>query len=148
VFRELGHNNRLDSIQAAVLRIKLRHLDRWNQRRREIANRYKEKIKGTEYSFQAAVPGSESSYHIMAIRHPRRSLVLDMLTASGIGWGSHIVPPIHRQPGYRHLVREGERFPVSETLAEELISLPVYPELTDQQVDSVVDVLGKVEVSV
>jgi dTDP-4-amino-4,6-dideoxygalactose transaminase len=105
-------------------------------------------LRATEYRFQEAVPGSESSYHIMAIRHPRQKLVQDLLSSAGIGWGRHIIPPIHRHPGYQHLVREGERFPVSETLAGELISLPVYPELTDEQVDYVADVLAKIEVSV
>lgn len=148
VFPELGYNCRLDSIQAAVLRVKLQYLDGWNRRRREIAQRYRTKIRGTEYSFQEAVPGSESSYHIIAVRHPRQRLAQDLLTGAGIGWGRHIVPPIHQHPGYQHLVREGESFPVSEVLARELISLPVYPELTDEQVDYVVDVLGKIEISV
>ena len=144
----MGYNCRLDSIQAAVLRVKLKHLDRWNTRRGAIARAYKSKVRGEEYSFQEAVPGSESVYHIMAIRHPRRRLVQDLLNNAGIGWGRHIVPPIHKQPGYRHLVRNGEFFPVSETLSEQLVSLPVFPELTDEQVEYVAEVLGKIEVSV
>ena len=148
VFPELGYNYRLDSIQAAVLRVKLKHLDRWNERRRAIARQYQTRVKGQGYSFQEAVPGSESSYHIMAIRHPRRRLVQDLLDNAGVGWGKHIVPPIHRQPGYGHLVRNGESFPVSEALSEELISLPVFPELTDEQVEHVAEALGKIEVSV
>lgn len=148
VFPTLGYNYRLDTLKAAVLGVKLPHLDRWNDRRREIAAHYRSRLKGTEFEFQTRVPGSEPVFHIFAARHPRRRAVLEALTNAGIGWGRHIVPPAHRQPGYRHVVRTGESFPVSETLAEHLVSLPVFPELTDAQVDVVADVLCRVEVSV
>jgi len=148
VFSEVGYNCRLDTIQAAVLEVKLAYLDRWNDRRREIVARYRTGLKGTEYTFQAVVPGSTPVYHILALRHPRQQAVHEQLDAAGVGYGSHIVAPIHRQPGYRHLVRDGETFPVSESLSKQLVSLPVFPELTDEQVDHVVHALGKVEVSV
>lgn len=148
VFSGVGFNYRLDSIQAAVLKVKLQYLDEWNKRRRAIARRYRTRLKGTEYAFQSPVSGSESSYHILAVRHPRQRAVQELLSRAGVGWGKHIVPPIHQQPGYRHLVRKGESFPVCEALSGELISLPVYPGLEDSQVDYVVDVLSKIEVSV
>jgi dTDP-4-amino-4,6-dideoxygalactose transaminase len=148
VFAAVGYNYRLDSIQAAVLSVKLRHLGGWNARRRAIADRYRKALKGSKYSFQKPVAGSVPVYHIMAVRCRNRSLVQESLDGAGIGWGRHIATPIHKQPGYTHLVRSGERFPVVESLSEELVSLPVYPELTDEQVDHVVDVLGRVEVSV
>jgi len=148
VFPEVGFNYRLDTLQAAVLNVKLGHLDRWNARRREIVEKYRTGLRGTEYAFQSQVPGSEPVYHILAVRHPRRTAVHEQLDAHGVGYGRHIVAPIHRQPGYRHLVREGESFPVSESLSNQLVSLPVFPELTDEQVDHVVNALGKVAVSV
>ncbi len=148
VFPRLGYNYRLDTLKAAVLSVKLPHLDGWNQRRRRIAERYQSRLKGTEYTFQRRVPGSEPVFHILAVRHPRQRVVQDALTAAGIGWGRHIVAPAHRQPGYTHIVRNGEVFPVSEALSAGLVSLPVFPELTDEQVDHVTDVLSKVEVSV
>jgi dTDP-4-amino-4,6-dideoxygalactose transaminase len=148
VFPCVGYNYRLDTIKAAVLGVKLPHLDGWNQRRREIAERYRTRLRGTEFVFQARVPGSEPVYHIVAARHPRQRAVQDALTNAGVGWGRHVVPPAHRQPGYRHIVRKGESFPVSETLSRQLVSLPVFPELTDEQVDAVADVLCRVEVSV
>jgi dTDP-4-amino-4,6-dideoxygalactose transaminase len=148
VFAAVGHNYRLDTIQAAVLAVKLRHLDEWNKRRRAIAARYQKKLKGSAYSFQTAVAGSVPTFHIVAVRHPKRRVVQEHLDGAGIGWGRHITTPIHKQPGYAHLVRNGEAFPVAEALAEELVSLPVYPELTDEQVDYVADILGRVEVSV
>jgi len=148
VFDEVGYNCRLDSIQAAVLGAKLPHLDAWTSRRRNIAARYRKGIRSDNFEFQSAVAGSEPVYYIFTVRHPRRDLVHEVLNSAGIGWGRHIVAPIHKQPGYRHLARDGETFPVSEALAAELVSLPVFPELTDEQVNHVVDVLGKVEVSV
>jgi dTDP-4-amino-4,6-dideoxygalactose transaminase len=148
VFPVLGYNYRLDTLKAAVLRVKLSHLDRWNTRRRAIAERYRVRLKGSEFVFQTRVPGSEPVYHILAVKHPRQRAVHEALSAAGIGWGKHIVPPAHRQPGYRHIVRGGESFPVSESLSAQLVSLPVFPELTDEQVDYVADVLSRVEVSV
>jgi dTDP-4-amino-4,6-dideoxygalactose transaminase len=148
VFPVLGYNYRLDTIKAAVLRVKLAHLDRWNARRRAIAEKYRSRLKGTEFTCQARVSGSDPVFHIMAVKHPRRRAVHDALSAAGIGWGKHIVPPAHRHPGYAHLRRTGETFPVSEMLSEQLVSLPVFPELTDEQVDCVADALSRVEVSV
>jgi dTDP-4-amino-4,6-dideoxygalactose transaminase len=147
-FPLVGYNYRLDTLKAAVLRVKLPHLDRWNARRREIAERYRNRLRGSEFGFQVRSPGSEPVFHILAVRHPRQRAVLDALSAAGIGWGKHIVPPAHRQPGYRHIARTGESFPVSEALSNQLVSLPVYPELTGEQVDRVAEVLSRVEVSV
>jgi dTDP-4-amino-4,6-dideoxygalactose transaminase len=148
VFSAVGHNYRLDTLQGAVLSVKLRRLDEWNERRRTIASRYRKNLKGSDFRFQESVPGAVSSYHILTVQHPKRSAVQEFLNNAGIGWGRHIVPPVHEQPAYRHLVRNGEQFPVSERLSRELVSLPVYPSLTDDQVDHVTDVLSKVEVSV
>ena len=147
VFPEVGYNYRLDTLKAAVLNVKLAHLDRWNARRRAIAEKYRTRLEGTEFAFQSRVNGSEPVFHILAVRHSRQRAVQDALNAAGIGWGKHIVPPAHRQPGYAHLAKAG-KFPVSETLADQLVSLPVFPELTDDQVDMVADVLSRVEVSV
>ena len=147
VFPEVGYNYRLDTLKAAVLNVKLAHLDRWNARRRAIAEKYRNRLEGTEFAFQSRVNGTEPVFHILAVRHSRQRAVQDALNAAGIGWGKHIVPPAHRQPGYAHLAKAG-KFPVSETLADQLVSLPVFPELTDDQVDVVADVLSRVEVSV
>jgi dTDP-4-amino-4,6-dideoxygalactose transaminase len=147
VFPEVGYNYRLDTLKAAVLRVKLAHLDRWNARRRSIAEKYTSRLQGSEFTFQSRVNGSEPVFHILAVRHSRQRAVQDALSAAGIGWGKHIVPPAHRQPGYAHLAHGG-KFPVSEALAKQLVSLPVFPELTDEQVDVVADVLSRVEVSV
>jgi dTDP-4-amino-4,6-dideoxygalactose transaminase len=148
VFPVLGYNYRLDTLKAAVLSVKLAHLDRWNARRRSIAEMYRSRLRGTEFTFQRRVQGSEPVFHILAVRHPRRRAVHDALSAAGIGWGKHIVPSAHRQPGYAQLLREGESLRASEMLCDQLVSLPVFPELTDEQVECVADALSRVEVSV
>jgi dTDP-4-amino-4,6-dideoxygalactose transaminase len=148
VFSATGFNYRLDTIQAAVLGVKLRHLDRWNERKREIAGLYRKRLVGSGFGFQHRVSGSVPAYHIMAVRHPAQKKVQTILDNGGVGWGRHIMPPIHEHPGFGHLVRNGESFPVSEKLSRELVSLPIYPELTAEQLEHVIDVLGRVEVSV
>jgi dTDP-4-amino-4,6-dideoxygalactose transaminase len=148
VFARVGYNYRLDTLKAAVLEVKLGRLDAWNHRRREIAERYRARLQGTEFVFQRRVPATDPVFHILAAKHPRRRAVLDALTAARVGWGRHIVAPAHRQPGYGGLVRTVGPLPVSEALSTQLVSLPVFPELDDSQVDYAADVLSKVEVSV
>ena len=148
VFPRVGFNYRLDTMKAAVLGVKLAHLDGWNERRREIAERYRARLKGTEFIFQKRVAGTEPVFHILAAKHPRQKAVQEALNAAGVGWGKHIVAPANRQPGYVDIVRTGESLRVSDALSNELVSLPVFPELTDEQVDYAADVLSKVEISV
>ena len=148
VFSTVGYNYRLDSVQAAVLEVKLRHLEAWNENRRLLADRYQSNLAGTDYRFQAAVPGSVSSRHIMAVRHRDQKRIHDILDDHGIGWGRHITTPIHLQPGYRFLGYNKGSLPVSERLADELVSLPIYPELTTDQVDYITDALSKVTVPI
>lgn len=148
VFPRVGFNYRLDTMKAAVLGVKLSHLDGWNQRRREIAERYRARLKGTEFTFQKRVAGTEPVFHILAAKHPRQKAVQEALNAAGVGWGKHIVAPANRQPGYVDLVRTGESLRVSDALSNQLVSLPVFPELTDEQVDYAADVLSKIEISV
>lgn len=144
----IGYNYRLDCVQAAVLSVKLRYLDQWNDRRREIAKRYMSGLAGTDYRFQAIIPEAVSAYHIVAAGHPNSELVLAALDEHKIGWGKHFAVPVHLQPGYRFLGYDEGSFPISERLAGELISLPVYPEMTNAQVDYVVDALSKVNVPI
>jgi dTDP-4-amino-4,6-dideoxygalactose transaminase len=148
VFTGIGYNYRLDEIQAAVLRVKLRHLDAWNEKRRRTAAYYRERLQGRGYGFQEVPAGVKPVYHIFALRHEQRSLVQDFLDRSRIGWGKHIAKPIHLQPGYRFLGYSEGSFPVSEALYREIVSLPVYPELSESQKDYVADKLTRFVVSV
>jgi dTDP-4-amino-4,6-dideoxygalactose transaminase len=145
---ELGYNSRLDAMQAAVLSVKLRHLDEWNAARRRIADRIRGTVATGDFTFQRVLPGTSSAYHILAVRHPRRRLVHEELDRAGIGWGGHIAIPIHFQEGYRFLGYRKGSFPVAETLCEELVSLPIYPTLSMEAADRIAHALSRVAISV
>jgi len=131
-----GYNSRLDELQAAVLLVKLQRLRAWNARRVELAARYAAwlsdvvEVPGTQ-------PWAEHVYHLYVIRTARRDELRDSLTARGIGCGIHYAPPVHRLPAYRRLQPSSGPLPVTERLAETVLSLPMYPELKEEQVDLV-----------
>lgn len=147
-FEHVGFNYRLDEIQAAVLNVKLRHLDRWTERRRELAALYRQGLQESEYRFQEVPEGTDPVYYIFSVRHHAQQLVQETLDKAGIGWGNHIAPPVHLQPGYRFLENPEGSFPVSERLSKELVSIPVYPQLSNEQLNSVVAALNRVVVSI
>jgi dTDP-4-amino-4,6-dideoxygalactose transaminase len=135
----IGHNFRLDSIQAAVLRIKLPHLDRWTEKRREIAAFYThrlENLPGIEPIHQMEM--AQSSFHLYVIRADRRAVVEEVLRQNKIQYGIHYPVPIHLQPAYRSMKLGRGSFPVSEQLADSIISLPIYPELSNPDQERVV----------
>jgi dTDP-4-amino-4,6-dideoxygalactose transaminase len=134
----LGANHRLDTLQAAVLRVKLRHLDVWNEARRRIAARYDELLAG-EVVTPVRRPEAEHVYHLYVIRHPERDALRAHLEASGIATGIHYPLPIHLQPAYSGLGYARGDFPVTERLAHEILSLPMYPELDDEAVERVAE---------
>jgi dTDP-4-amino-4,6-dideoxygalactose transaminase len=136
----VGYNARLDEIQAAVLRIKLKRLDQWNARRRTIARLYTSLLGGTGVVTPEDA-GDRHVWHIYAIRVPggRRDAMKDFLAERGVGTGIHYPVPIHLQDAAQFLGnREGE-LPVTERVAKEVLSLPMYPELTDEQAGYVAD---------
>jgi dTDP-4-amino-4,6-dideoxygalactose transaminase len=145
---DVGYNYRLDALQAAVLQVKLGHLDEWNAKRRELAGYYMERLKNTEYAFQKVPSDVLPGYHIFTIRHKKQKLVKESLGRAKIGWGEHIAPPIHLQPGYRFLGYKSGSFPVCEALYRELVSLPIYPQLRIQQMDYIIETLDRVMVSI
>jgi dTDP-4-amino-4,6-dideoxygalactose transaminase len=135
----VGWNCRMDGIQAAVLRIKLRYLEQGNQLRRAHASRYDQALDGIE---TVITPWREAHirhvYHIYAIRVQDRDEVMQFLTEEGIGCGIHYPVPVHLQWAYRGLGYEQGVFPVAEQCAREFVSLPMFPELTQQQVETVI----------
>jgi dTDP-4-amino-4,6-dideoxygalactose transaminase len=135
---EEGFNYRLDGLQAAVLRVKLRHLEQWNDQRRRVAGWYAERLSGAAgVKLPTAARWAEHVYHLYVVRVQDRDRVFARLQERGIGAGIHYPVPLHLQPAYAHLGhREGD-FPVTERVAREIVSLPIYPELTEAQVDSV-----------
>jgi dTDP-4-amino-4,6-dideoxygalactose transaminase len=140
----IGCNGRLDSLQAAVLRVKLRHLDSWNAARRRVAERYSELLRDSEFRTPAPLrPGEDHVYHLYVVRHHNRSAVAQALQENRIGFGMHYPVPIHRTGAYASLGLEPGSYPHSERMAEEIISLPMYPELTDMHIERVCDVLTR-----
>jgi dTDP-4-amino-4,6-dideoxygalactose transaminase len=135
----VGYNARLDEIQAAILRIKLRHLDEWNARRQAIAARYNELFAGTDIITPEIPAGGRHVFYCYAIRVTggRRDALRAHLTERGIGTQIHYPVPIHMQEAAQFLgYRKGD-LPVTEKVAGEVLSLPMYPELTDAQIDRV-----------
>jgi dTDP-4-amino-4,6-dideoxygalactose transaminase len=133
-----GWNSRLDELQAAILRVKLRTLDPDNARRRELAAIYDEMLPPTVQK-PMAPDGCEHVYHLYVIRHPRRDRLAETLRHKGIGTGVHYPVPIHLQPAYRERLSGGEALPETERAAREVLSLPMYPELADDHVRRVAE---------
>jgi dTDP-4-amino-4,6-dideoxygalactose transaminase len=135
---ELGWNSRLDEIQAAVLRVKLRYLGEWTARRRQIAARYREGLAGLPLTLPVEGEGMTHVYHQFAIRVSQRDLVQRRLAERGVRTSVYYPLPLHLQPMYRDLGYRPGDFPEAERAAREVLCLPMYPELTDAQVDEVI----------
>jgi dTDP-4-amino-4,6-dideoxygalactose transaminase len=138
----VGRNARMDGIQAAVLSVKLRHLDDWNASRRRSAELYRTRL---GLVVQVIVPTeaeyARHVYHVYAIRVRNRDALAGHLRANGVGVGIHYPIPIHLQPAYRNLaIREGS-FPVTETSSRELLSLPMFAELREDQIGRVTELV-------
>jgi dTDP-4-amino-4,6-dideoxygalactose transaminase len=134
----VGWNSRLDSLQAAVLMVKLHHLADFNERRRTLAGEYQARLRDVnELRWPAIVDNTEPVHHLMVIAVPKRDELRKWLLEKGISTGVHYPTPLHLQPAYRHLGYSRGDFPVTEELAASIISLPMYPELTDVQLDTV-----------
>jgi dTDP-3-amino-3,4,6-trideoxy-alpha-D-glucose transaminase len=132
-----GHNSRLDELQAAVLRAKLRHLERWNAERRRVAARYDELLRGA--GVETPAPDLGHVYHLYVIRSRARDALQKHLRAAGIGSQVHYPTPVHRQPAYRAGARIAGSLATTERLAAEVLSLPAHPSLTDDAVATVAD---------
>jgi dTDP-4-amino-4,6-dideoxygalactose transaminase len=148
VHQEMGYNYRLDSIQAAILRVKLRYLDEWNEKRRGAAKRYIDNLRGTGFWLPTEAVGCRHVYHLFPIGCQSKKAVTRALTAANIGWGEHYPAPAHLQPAFSHLGKGEGSFPVAERLMREGITLPMFPGLEPQDIDSICEVLKGVERSV
>jgi dTDP-4-amino-4,6-dideoxygalactose transaminase len=139
----LAWNRRLDTIQAAVLRVKLRHLDGWNQARRTVASLYAELLQESGAGLPYASADSEHVYHLYVVRVEERERVQRELAAGGVSTGIHYPVPIHLQEAYRGTGFGRGSFPVTESAAERVLSLPMYPELTEAGVRRVAAALAQ-----
>lgn len=134
---EVGFNYRMEGIQGAVLGVKLKHLARWNAQRRRIAHRYHELLSETPLELPRESGYAQSVYHLYVVRHPRRDELKQQLEASRIGYSLHYPLPLHLQKCYASLGYKAGDFPVAEKAARECLCLPIYPELTDAQIERV-----------
>jgi dTDP-4-amino-4,6-dideoxygalactose transaminase len=144
----IGYNFRLEGIQGAVLNVKLRHLDRWNELRREHAARYQELLRGSDLRLPVEMPYAEHVYHLYVVQSDGRDALQQTLNESGVQTGIHYPIPIHLQTAYASLNYRRGDFPEAERQAARVLSLPMFPELTDEQIMHVAEVAGKLQVGV
>ncbi len=132
-----GVNSRLDELQAAILRVRLRHLDAENAARRRLAARYDAALAGLPLGLPSARPDERAVYHLYVVAADKRDALAAHLAAQGIGTGVHYPVPIHRQPAYAHHGYGSGSLPATEAAAARVLSLPMYPDLPEAAVDQV-----------
>jgi dTDP-4-amino-4,6-dideoxygalactose transaminase len=133
----IGWNARMDGIQGAVLSVKLKHLKSWNTSRRKNARLYNELLRDSDMTLPAEAGYAKHVYHVYAVRVKNRDKVLGALSEKGISCGIHYPVPIHLQSAYRFLGFGAGAFPVAESAAAEFLSLPMFPELSREQIEYV-----------
>lgn len=131
----LGWNSRLDTVQAAILSVKLRHLSAWNASRHAHAARYREKLAGLPVVTPVEMPAHRHVYHLFVIRVRERERLSAFLKTRGVSCGIHYETPVHLQPAYADLGKGPGSFPCAEQTSGEILSLPMFPELTNAQID-------------
>jgi dTDP-4-amino-4,6-dideoxygalactose transaminase len=134
-----GYNSRMDSIQAAVLRIKLKYLDQWTDMRIENAERYDELLKDKDIIIPFVRDNSKNVYHLYVVRVNNRDELKSKLKDNDISAGIHYPIPLHLQPAYDYLDYEKGDFPVSEKVSDEILSLPMWPEIREGQIETVIE---------
>lgn len=139
---EEGFNSRLDEIQAAVLHAKLPHLEVWNERRRTIANFYTSHITNTLIELPKERPGTRHVFHLFVIKSAQREVLKKFLTGKGISFGIHYEFPIHLQKAYAFLDIPKGSLPNTEANAKKILSLPLFPELIDEELDYITTTLN------
>ena len=133
----LGYNYRLEALQAAILSVKLRHLEAWNAARQAHAQRYDQRLRDSGVQTPVTMPSRQHVYHLYTVRTPQRDELQGALAAAGIQTGIHYPIPVHRQPAYADVEYPAGAFPHAEQAAQEVLSLPMYPELTPDDIDLV-----------
>lgn len=133
------YNHRLDTIQAAVLRIKLRKLDEWNESRRQAAAWYTQLLAGTHVITPVTPDNMEPVWHLYVIRTPHRDALAAFLKERGIGTAIHYPIPVHLAPVYAHMNYKRGDFPITESEADMILSLPIFPNMTFEQVEYVAE---------
>jgi dTDP-4-amino-4,6-dideoxygalactose transaminase len=141
-----GFNYRMDGIQGAILRVKLSHLEAWTQKRRQVAAWYAEMLDPERVRVPKARPECRHVYHVFAVRTDDRDRLRDVLGKQGIQTGIHYPIPVHLQPAHADLGYGAGDFPHAEAAAQEVLSLPLFPEMTRQQVEKVAAAVSQARV--
>lgn len=139
----VGYNNRMAALQASILRVKLGHLDDWVAARRAHAETYNSKLEGAPVETPQEMPYAKAAYHLYVVRCAFRDKLAEFLKSREVGIGFHYPVPLHLQPALAYLGYKQGDFPVAERLALRLLSLPMYPELTVEQVSYVCEVVSQ-----
>ena len=136
----VGYNYRMDGFQGAVLSIKLKYLQEWTDKRNNIAQRYNDGLRGIEGLQIASVRDNTiSAFHLYVIHIKKRDELMKYLNEKGVATGLHYPVPIHLQKAYEHLNHKKEDFPITEKSTKECLSLPIYPEMNNVQLDYIID---------
>lgn len=138
-----GFNSRLDPLHAAVLSVKLRHMDEWNARRQSIASLYLSELVNTGLTLPLVPEWAGPVWHLFVVRHPRREKLQQHLDAAGIGCLIHYPIPPHLQQAYAHLGLAKNAFPLATRMADEVLSLPMGPHLSAEQANAVIETIRK-----
>jgi dTDP-4-amino-4,6-dideoxygalactose transaminase len=138
---EVGFNYRMDAIQAAVLRIKLKYLDEWNQNRRQLAAAYRRNLERLPLRMPKYISGSLPVHHLFPICCPERDRLSAFLAERGVETGVHYPVPLHLQPAFTHLGYKRGQLPVAERIASTILSLPLYPEMSNEQLEYICSAL-------
>lgn len=136
---EIGWTSRLDALQAAVLKVKLKHLDDLNEKRYQIAQRYRKNLGNTPVVFQSEIPEAKCIYHLMTLRVPggKRDGLKDFLAKQGIVTLVHYKIPVHKQPAIKKISKKNWTLANTDKVSKEILSLPIFPEMTHSEVDQV-----------
>jgi dTDP-4-amino-4,6-dideoxygalactose transaminase len=140
---EIGFAERMDALQAAILAVKLAHLEAWTERRREAADRYRSLLSALPLTLPEETPGTRHVFHLYVVRTPGRDALLDHLKKDGIMAGVHYPVPLHRQPAYLNRGYGTLSLPIAERAAREVLSLPLYPELDQSLAERVASSIGR-----
>jgi dTDP-4-amino-4,6-dideoxygalactose transaminase len=141
---EVGFNYRMEALQGAVLGVKLKYLEGWTEARRRLARRYRAGLAGLPLVLPDEAADRRHVWHLFVALHPRRDGIRQVLEDRGVQTGLHYPIPVHLQGAYEHLGHRAGDFPVSERVARECFSLPIFPEMTDRQQDRVIETLSQI----
>lgn len=141
---EHGYNSRLDEIHAAILLVKLEHLDEWLQRRRDLAALYNDRLSSAALTLPVEAAGNRHTYHLYVVRHKKRDAIVAEMRAQGVAIGVNYPYPIHTMPAYEYLKYGEGDLPGSEQLAKEVFSLPLYPTMADEDQESISTMLVEI----